>query len=64
MKKKFLWALMSLLMLFGIISLVTFLSLQDKQGILGIMPYYYEDLIVIGFCILSSAKVVWEIHKL
>lgn len=64
MRKKLLWALVSLLILFGIISLVSFLSLQKGKGILGVMPYYYEDLIVIGFCVLSSAKVVWEMHKI
>lgn len=64
MKRKFLFAMLSLLMLFGIISLVTFVNLQKGKGILDIMPYYYEDLIVIIFCVLSSARVVWEMHKL
>lgn len=64
MRKKYLWALVSLLILFGIISLAAFISLQGRKGILGMMPYYYEDLIVIGFCVLSSAKVVWEMHRL
>lgn len=64
MKRKFLLAMLSLLMLFGIISLVAFVNMQKGKGILDIMPYYYEDLIVIFFCVLSSARVVWEMHKL
>lgn len=64
MKKKYIWALLSLLVLFGIISLVTFLDLKKREGIMGVMPYYYEDIIVIVFCVLSSVRVVWEMHKL
>ena len=64
MKRKYLLALLSLLALFGIISLVTLSSLKNGKGILGMMPYYYEDMVVIGFCVLSSAKVLWEMHRL
>lgn len=63
MKKKMLWALISLLILFGIISLVAFVNMQKGRGILEIMPYAYENLIVIAFCVLSSVKVVWEMHR-
>lgn len=64
MKKKMLWALVSLLVLFGIISLVAFVNLQRGKGILDVMPAHYENLIVIAFCVLSSFKVVWEMHKI
>lgn len=64
MKKKVIWAFVSLIVLFGIISLVSFLNLKKGEGILGIMPYYYEDMIVIVFCVLSSIKVIWEMWRL
>ncbi|MFO8016157.1 MAG: hypothetical protein R6U32_03570 [Candidatus Woesearchaeota archaeon] len=64
MKRKFLWAMISLLVLFGIISLVAFINLKKGSGILHVMPYYYENLVVILFCLGAGGRVVWEMHKL
>lgn len=64
MKKKLLWAMVSLLMVFGIISLVSFMNLKRGENIIGIMPARFENIIVMGFCVLSSMKIVWEMHKI
>ena len=54
-----------LLVLFGIIAFFSFIQFQRGIAIFNLnMPYYLEDLAVLGLSILSMLKVVYEIYKI
>ncbi len=52
-----------MMLIFFITFLLAFISLGQGAGILGIMPYRFEDPIVMGFSVLGMIKSIYENHR-
>jgi formate hydrogenlyase subunit 3/multisubunit Na+/H+ antiporter MnhD subunit len=64
-RKKLIWGLIALLIVFGIVFVITFINLKGKRAVFNLgLPFEIEDFTVMFLCILSLVKVVWEIIKI
>jgi hypothetical protein len=54
---------LGMMLVFFIIFLLSFVSMGQGTGILGIMPYRYEDPVVMGFSVLGIVKSIYENHR-
>jgi len=48
---------------FVIVFLISYISLKQGVGVLDIMPYRIEDMIVMGFSVLGVFKSVVEVSR-
>jgi len=63
-KRQLVISLLSLQVVFLILFTITFLNFTKGRAILGVgMNYVYEDLIVMGFSLLSMINIIVELKK-
>ena len=63
-RKRLIISLLSLQVVFLVLFTLTFLNFTKGRAILGVgMSYVYEDLIVMGFCLVSMINVIVELKK-
>jgi len=52
---------LGLQIVFLIVFVIAFISLNIKQGVLGIMPYQAEDYSIMFLCVIAMLKCLYEI---
>lgn len=63
-RKRLIISLISLQIVFLVLFTVTFVNFTKGRAIMGLgMSYIYENLIVMGFCLLSMLNVIVELKK-